>query len=76
MLSPIDAKVIVSPNLWEPQTKRSEIIFTYISLRYKYNSRKEVVDFANAISSLISYEHDIVWFTDDSKKIIWKIKEK
>ncbi|UCH69612.1 MAG: hypothetical protein JSV29_04975 [Candidatus Bathyarchaeota archaeon] len=79
MPSPIETKVIL-PHSWELQTRRCEITITYIGLGYKWNSRKEVFDFANAISSRMhacSWPHEIVWFADDHKRTKWKIsKEK
>jgi hypothetical protein len=72
MSSPIEAKLIVSPNRWEPQTKRCELKVAYSCLGYKYYSRKNVVDFAYAISSRMSWEHEIVWFTEHGKIIIEK----
>ena len=70
--SPIEAKVTLSPNLWEEQTKTCELTFTYIGLPYKFNPRKEIADFGKDISSRISWEHKIVWFTDDGPVTVWK----
>jgi len=71
--SPIEAKVTLSPDLWEKQTKTCELTITYIGLEaYKYNSRKKIVDFGKAISSRISWKHKIVWFTDDHAVTVWK----
>ena len=72
MSSPIEAKLIVSPNLYEPQTKRPEITVDYVDLRYRYYARKEVVGFAIAISSQMSWKHEIVWCTEDSHIIEMK----
>jgi hypothetical protein len=76
MSSPIEVKVIVSPNLWEEKTKKCEIKFSYIGLPYKYNSRKQIVDFAKDVSSRISWKQKIVWFTEDGEIIIWKNSSK
>lgn len=71
--SPIEAKVTLSPNLSKEQTKKSKLTITYIGLEaYKYNSRKRIVDFGNAISCRISWKHEVVWFTDDDAVTIWK----
>jgi hypothetical protein len=60
ILSLIEARIILSPNMWEPQTKRCKLIVSCGCLGYKYNQRKEVVDFANAISSRIGWKHEII----------------
>jgi len=70
--SPLEAKVILSPNLWDERTKKCEITFTYTDLDLKYNKRKEVVEFGEGISSIINCEHKIVWFTDDGDVTFWK----
>jgi hypothetical protein len=69
---PIDVKLVVLPNIWEPQTKRCEIKVEYIDLRYKIHARKIVVSLANAISSRMSWEHEIVWCTENGHIIEWK----
>ncbi|MGA2682284.1 MAG: hypothetical protein ABSF44_10865 [Candidatus Bathyarchaeia archaeon] len=70
--SPLEAKVILSPNLWDEGTKNCELTFTYTDLDLKYNQRKEVVEFGEDISSLINWKHKIVWFTDDGDVTVWK----
>lgn len=70
--STLEAKVILSPNLWDETTKKCEISFTYTDLDLKYNRRKEVVEFGEDISSLINWRHKIVWFTDDGDVTVWK----
>lgn len=67
-----DAEVILSSNLWDEATKKCEIAFTYTDLRFKSNTRKEVVEFGEEISSLINWRHKIVWFTDDGDVTEWK----
>jgi len=76
MSPPIEAKLIVSPNIWEPQTKRCEIKVEYIDLRYRNYARKIVVGFANAISSRMSWKHKIVWCTEGGHVIEWKNSDK
>ncbi len=70
--SPIEAKVTLSSNLWEEQTKTCELTFTHIGLPYKFNPRKEITDFGKAISCRISWKHKIAWFTDDGVVTVWK----
>jgi len=70
--SHIEAKVTVSPNLWEEQTKTCEITFTCNDIPYKYNQRKKVVDLAKEISSRTSWRHKIVWIKDDGRKTEWE----
>ena len=74
--SPLEAKVILSPNLWEEGTKNTricEITFTFIGLDYKYNSRKEIANFGEEISSVLSnWKQKIVWFTEDGHVTVWK----
>jgi hypothetical protein len=62
----LEARVNLSPNPWDGKAKKCEITFTCIGLDLKYNSRKELVEFGENISSLINWEHKIVWFTDNS----------
>ena len=63
----VEATGNLTPNLWEEQTKESKITITCNEIVYRYNSRKEIVDFAEDISSRMSWKHEIVWFTDDGK---------
>jgi hypothetical protein len=72
MPSPIETKLIISLT----QTKKPQINIEYNALGYKKYARKEVFGFANAISSRISWEHKIIWFTEDGKKTIWKNSNK
>jgi len=76
MPSPIEARFNLSPSMGEPQSTRCKLTISYECLSYKYDQRKEVVDFANAISSRLSWKHEIIWFTEDGNKTIWKNKEK
>ncbi len=69
---PIEAKVTLSPNLWEEPTKTCELTITYVGLEYKYNQRKEIADFEKAISSRINWRQKIVWYTDDGEITEWK----
>jgi len=69
---PIEVKLIVSPNIWEPQTQRYEIKVEYVDLRYRYYAREIVVGFANAISERMSWKHEIVWCTEYGHVIEWK----
>jgi hypothetical protein len=74
--SPIEVKLMVSPNIYEPQTQRCEIKVEYIDLRYRNYARKIVVGFANAISSRMSWKHEIVWCTEDGHLSVWKNSDK
>ena len=76
MLSPVEARFHLSPDIWEPQSTKCRIIISFECLSYKYDQRKGVVDFANAVSSRISWEHEIVWFTENRSITLWKNKQK
>ena len=67
MPAPIEAKFIVLPNLYEKQTKKPEIKIEYSDLRYKYSARKEVVGFANEITSRMRWKHTITWITENGE---------
>jgi hypothetical protein len=69
---PLEAKVTLSPNLWDERTKKCEITFTYTDLDLKYNTRKKVVEFGEDISCLINWKHKIVWFTEEGNVVEWK----
>ena len=69
---PIEVKLLVSPNVYEPQTQRCEIKVEYIDLRYRNYARRMVVDFANAVSSRMSWKHEIVWCTEEGHVTEWK----
>jgi hypothetical protein len=66
---PIEVKLMVSPNIYESQTQRCEIKVEYVDLRYRNYARRMVVDFANAISSRMTWKHEIVWCTEDGHVI-------
>jgi hypothetical protein len=68
----LEARINLSPNPWDEKTKKCEIAFTCIGLDWKYNSRKELVEFGENISSLINWEHKIVWHTENGDVIVWK----
>ncbi len=71
-ISHIEAPVIVSPNMWEEQAKECKISINYDLLGYRFDRRKDMVKFAEAISIQLScWEQEIVWITDDSKRIVW-----
>jgi hypothetical protein len=71
--SSIDAKMIVSPNLYDEQNKQCEITITYAELGIKYSTKK-VVEFAQEISSKMgAWTQMIVWFTDERKFTEWII---
>jgi hypothetical protein len=70
--STLEAKVSVLPTLWDEGTKTCEVTFTCTDLGLKYNDRKEVVEFGKDISSLTTWKHKIVWFTEDGDIIMWR----
>jgi hypothetical protein len=68
----VEAKVTLSPNLYEDQSKDCEITFSCNDIAYRYNEREKVVEFAEDISSRTRWKHKIVWFTDDGSIVEWK----
>jgi len=75
MPSPIEARFNLSPSMWEPQSTRCKFTISYECLSYKYDQRKEVVDFANAISSRLSWKHEIFGSLKMAIKQYGKIKK-
>jgi hypothetical protein len=74
--TPIEAKVVLSTDSWDEKKKKCEITFTYTDFSLKYKTRKEVAEFGENISSIISWKHKTVWYTEDGDVTIWKNGEK
>jgi hypothetical protein len=70
--SSLEAKLILNPSAWDERNKKCEVTITCTGLSYKYDDRKGIVDFGNYISSLISWKHKIMWFTENNPIIVWK----